>query len=639
MILEKSFLEKYKQIPVDWGPLGLVQYLLAYSRVKKMGGKEDWVDTCARVSNGIYDIQKKHCEEYNRPFTEGKARLDAHKLFTLMFNFKFLPAGRGLWGMGTEAMWTHGQGVLLSCGFFSTESMIQESFRKLMNFSMLGVGCGFDADGAGSRVLQKPRGEIQIDIDDSRQGWVDSVSVLLNAYLTGGPMPLFNYKLIRPRGSILRTFGGTASGPGPLIHLHDMLYQVCEGFIGKHIDTEWIADIGNLIGVCVEAGNIRRSAEIILGKYGDKIFYALKHDEKKLLSHRYMSNNSVKCFVGCDYNEIAEHIMQRGEPGILWLENARRYGRMNGYEDGSDSKVAGVNPCSEMSLENNELCNIGDLFPSRHGSLFEYMRSAKAGYRYLKTVTLMSTGDKDVDEVMHRNRRVGLSQSGIISAFNTHGRHNMLDWCNKTYDFVSGLDADFSAWLDIPRSIRRTTVKPGGSIPLLPGEHGGLNYPIAEYYYRTIRIDKDNPIMERLQKAGYRIEDNAYGSGGNTKVIYFPVHEKHFRKAEKDVSMWEQLENMAALQRYWADNAVSGTVKFSRQESEDISTALEIYDKRLKGVSFLPQDEGVYVQAPYQPIDEATYHEARRGLKTLELEDLGSTATAPSGCDSAGCVV
>jgi len=233
MIFSKVFLDLYRQKQIDWGPIGEVTYSIFYSRLKDTGFKEDWVDSVARVCNGVYDIQKWHCELHNRPWDDSKAIRNAQAMFELIFSFKFTPPGRGLWAMGTEAMWKHGGGVLNNCGFFSTQELNPKPFTLLMHFSMLGVGCGMDTLGKGTRVIQRPgAGEIPHKVGDSREGWVDSVEAILGTYFYGQPMPVFDYSGIRKKGEILKTFGGIASGPGPLIKLHNYIRNLCEAHIG-----------------------------------------------------------------------------------------------------------------------------------------------------------------------------------------------------------------------------------------------------------------------------------------------------------------------------------------------------------------------------------------------------------------------
>jgi len=638
MIFGKQFLDSYRQKRIDWGPIGEVTYSIFYSRLKETGFKEDWVDSVARVCNGVYEIQKWHCELHNRPWDEPKAIRNAHTMFEMIFTFKFTPPGRGLWAMGTDAMWKHGGGVLNNCGFFSTQELNPKPFALLMHFSMLGVGCGMDTLGAGARMVQRPGdGEIYHKVGDSREGWVDSVEALLGSYFYGQPMPVFDYSGVRGKGEILKTFGGIASGPEPLIKLHDYIRKLCEAHVGSKMGSEFIGDLANFIGKCTEAGNIRRAAEILLGEYGDMGFYDLKQDISMVNSHRHMSNNSIKCIPGCDYSEIGKRIRQNCDLGIFWLWNAQRYGRMNGIMDPADMWALGTNPCVEQTLWDRELCNLVETYMARHQNLHQYMRTLKMSFLYSKTVTLMKTGFKETDEIIEKNRRIGCSQSGIIRAFNKHGRANVLDWSDKGYDFLTGLDADYSCWLGINRSIKRTSVKPSGTVPLLCGETGALNYPIAEYYHRTIRVAANHPVIPRLEAANYKMEQSVTDSG--TMVVYFPVHEKDFVKGEADVSMWEQLENAASMQKYWCDNQVSVTIKYTKDEAKDIESALELYENRLKAVSFLEKDTKFYPQAPYQAIDERRYAAELSRLKPLNLTGLTHEAVAATGCDGGKCEV
>jgi adenosylcobalamin-dependent ribonucleoside-triphosphate reductase len=559
-------------------------------------------------------------------------------MFEMIWSFRFLPPGRGLWAMGTEAMWTHGAGVLNNCGFFSTQDLNRKPFSLLMHFSMLGVGCGLDTRGAGSRVVQRPaKGEIQYEIPDTREGWVDSTDLLLSSYLHGGPTPVFDYRKIRPRGALLKTFGGRASGPDPLIDLHSMLRGLWDENVSKLVDSTLLTDTANMMGVCVEMGNIRRVAEIVLGQYDDDAFVSLKDDYAKVAKYRYTSNNTVLCPIGIDYTKLGQHTAISGEPGYAWLENMKWFGRMNGVKDPADWNAMGCNPCVEQTLWDRELCNLVETFPGRHPNLHQYMRTLKMAYLYSKTVTLMKTGFEEVDSVIEKNRRIGCSQSGIIKAFNIHGRSTMRDWNNKCYDFITGLDADYSCWLGIPRSIKRTSIKPSGTVPLLPGETGALNYPISEFYYRTMRIDKDHPVLAKLEEAGYRIEENANGSGN--KVVYFPVQDEKFTRGENDVSMWEQLENAAMYQETWADNQVSTTIKFDEKEAKHLPIALELYQHRLKAVAFLPKNQKFYPQAPYQPCTLDEYGQYKGSLKPVDYSGIVTEGQGTTGCDGDQCTL
>lgn len=644
-ILMKGFVEKYTQIKPDWGPLGEIVFNIFYSRfLEDKERKESWVDCCSRVVTGVYDIQKQHCLENGRPWDDGKAIRDAHTMFALLFDFKFLPPGRGLWSMGTPTTSRHGGAPLNNCGFISTKEMgrgdATEPFTWLMHMSMLGVGVGFDTLGAGQIRIKRPTrvGTVFV-VPDSREGWVEAVRIVLAAYFYGEYLPMFDFTKIRKKGKRINGFGGIAAGPDPLRTLIFALQNILETYIDRLIDSTLIVDIMNLIGRCVVSGNVRRSAEIALGEYGDWEFAALKRDFEKVREYRYISNNSIKCGPWSDYKTLGALTAETGDPGYIWLENMRRFGRMNGVEYGVDYGADGCNPCVEQTLWHRELCNLVELFINRHKNLHEYMATAKVAYRYAKTVSLVKTGFPDTDAIIERHRRIGCSQSGISRAFNRMGTQRVYDWSDKLYDFLTGLDADYSCWLGINRSIKRTSIKPSGTIPLLPGETPALNYPESEFYYRTIRISANDPILRDLERARYRIEPNIYGSegGGETMVVYVPVQEKDFVRSIRDVSMWEQLEHVAGMQQYWADNQVSCTIRFSEKEAKEIPFALELYQNRLKAVSFLPHTE-VMPQAPYQPITEQEYANAvsRHGHLVITGTEDAQTVT---GCDGGSCSI
>jgi ribonucleoside-triphosphate reductase (thioredoxin) len=235
-----------------------------------------------------------------------------------------------------------------------------------------------------------------------------------------------------------------------------------------------------------------------------------------------------------------------------------------------------------------------------------------------------------------RNRRIGCSQSGIIDSFSKHGKREHLRWCDEGYKYLRKLDRVYSDWLCVPLSRKITSVKPSGTVSLLPGVSPGIHYPHSEFYYRTIRIGKGSPLAESLRVANYRVEDAL--EDPNSVVAYFPVHEKHFDRSKTQVSMWEQLENAAAMQSLWADNQVSITVTFKPEESADIKQALELYETRLKSVSFLPMEEHGYVQAPYQTISKDEYDEAVKHLKPVSYKQSTHEVT-DAYCDGDFCAI
>jgi len=819
--LEDNFLAKFIGKQPDWGPLGHITYKRTYARVVEgENRKEEFWETIRRVVEGCYSIQKEHCIKLSLPWTDAKAQKSAQIMYEKIWNFKFLPPGRGLWMMGTEFIARHGSMSLNNCGFASTDDInlkYSKAFQFVMDALMLGVGVGFDTKGAGKITIKKPiEDHFTFQIPDSREGWVESLKLIIEAYLLGKQFPEFDFSLIRPAGQPIRGFGGIASGPEPLMDMLKNIQEILKARIGQPIKSLDILDIMNLIGKCVVSGNVRRSAEIALGEATDLEFIKCKQDKEKLYSHRWASNNSIFAKKGLDYSFIADQISVNGEPGVLWLENAKAYSRMGNPPDHKDKKAAGVNPCitgdtliavadgrnavaikhlaeegndipvyckddkgltvirimrnpritgynekiyevkldddsiikctgnhkfilrnmsyrearklrngdslmisgipkisskkkitqnnkyvkkmaellvengliynhkivsvkligydvvyngtvddyhnygivlnekktktdrpklemiftancGEQTLESFELCCLVESFPSRHESYEEYQDTLKYAYLYAKSVTLVNTHWQETNAVMLKNRRMGISQTGIIEAFVKNGRRTILDWCDKGYKYLRELDEEYSDWLCIPKSIKITTVKPSGTVSLLPGVPPGIHYPHSEYYIRRIRISKNSDLIESIKNAGYYIEDDSYSP--NTIVVEFPVHEQLFERSKDDVSIWEQAENAADYQKYWSDNQVSITITFKQEEANQIKHVLECFEDKLKSVSFLPISDHGYKQAPYEEITKEKFEEMVSKLKPLDLDKTKDRAIGSKFCDSESCEI
>lgn len=518
-----------------------------------------------------------------------------------------------------------------------------------MNLTMLGVGVGYDTLGAGKASINRPTHDVlSVTIPDTREGWIDSLAELLASYLcAGSPTVVFDYSKIRKAGTPIKRFGGVSSGPAPLQRLHDALRSLCEEHMGKPISSTWIVDCCNMIGRCVVAGNVRRSAQIAIGEPHDFEFLHLKTDMGKVAEYRAFSNNSLRAHVGMDYAKSADLTARYGEPGYLWLDNCRMYGRMNGMlPERTDFLAMGTNPCSEQTLEDGELCCLVETYPSHHETLDDYLKTLKLAYLYAKSVTLTATGYLQTDEIIARNRRIGCSMSGVTQAIQKLGASQFIRWCNRGYDFLTGLDASYSDWLSVPESIKRTSVKPSGTVSLLANVSPGIHYAHSEYYIRRVRFQANSPILSQLEAAGYKVVPDIYGQEpgkpANTMVAEFPIHEPYFSKGKDQVSMWEQLELAALMQKYWADNQVSITVHFTEREAKDIPLALEIYQHKLKSVSLLPYNpHELYKLAPYESITEAEYAASAQNLKCVELpyDILDVAQEQVKGCDSDTCEI
>lgn len=644
--LSDTFIDQYRDREVPWGPLGYVTFKRTYARrlsefETDAMGTEEWYQTCRRVIEGMFEMQKQHVYRLGLEWNDNKAQKTAKDAYERLFTLKWTPPGRGLWMMGTKFVNERTAAGLFNCAFRSTRELSTKGgylFSWMMDALMLGIGVGFDTLGAGTVTVQKPEftNEPYI-IDDSREGWVESVKILLNGFFYGSRVPTFDYSAIRPYGAPINGFGGTSSGFGPLKELHDSLTELYTERIGSEVTSVDIVDTENLIGRCVVAGNVRRSAALALGSYDDFNYLQMKNDSEKLAHHRWGSNNSFHAIVGQDYTWHAEQSQKNGEPGYIWLDNARTRGRFADPPRDDDKNVMGFNPCVEQQLEDAELCCLVETFPAKHDTYEDYLATLKIAYLYGKTVTLANTHWAETNAKMLKNRRIGLSQSGVVQAFNKFGRRQMLNWCDNAYEHVRELDKQYSDWLCIPQSVRMTSIKPSGTVSLLNGSTPGIHYPEDEYYIRRIRFAADSEMLNVLREAGYKVEPDEYSP--NTMCVEFPVHEEHFKKGKRELTMWEQLEIAAQYQHYWADNSVSITVTFKSHEAGDIKTALEMYETRLKAVSFLRYEETGYVQAPYEPITREQYEEMVQGITPIQRFSTEEAGEGTKFCDGDSCII
>jgi hypothetical protein len=211
-----------------------------------------------------------------------------------------------------------------------------------------------------------------------------------------------------------------------------------------------------------------------------------------------------------------------------------------------------------------------------------------------------------------------------------------MEWCKNGYVRIEDLDRKYSDWLCVPRSIKRTSVKPSGTVSLLPGASPGVHFEHDEYYLRRIRIQKGSYLVDACRDAGYDVDPCPYQPG--SMVVSFPVCVENFTKSKYDVSMWEQLELVSQMQAYWADNQVSATITFSKEEAGSIAQALEMYETRLKSISFLPLNDHGYKLPPYESITKQQYDDYSSRLSPVDLSQTGHEVE-DKFCDGDKCAL
>lgn len=662
--LTDDFVEKYQNTDPKFGfnGLGLLTYYRTYSRLKEDGTNEQWYETVRRVVEGCYSLQKEYILNNDLGWNDNKAQESAQEMYDRMFKMKFLPPGRMLWAMGTPIIHEKKVGqALFNCAFVSTDQMgrsLEDAtlpFTFMMDMSMVGVGVGFDVAGAQRLKIYKPQSEEEVFIiPDTREGWVESLRRLLASYFqqhfigTPGFTLRFDYSKIRSAGVTIKGFGGISSGPAPLENLHEQVRSVLEKEHDKYISLTVITDIMNMIGQCVVAGNVRRTAQIALGNVDNEEYRKLKDyswdaEEKIYTGSRaeraaygWASNNSVFVDNQTEFEEVANQTVINGEPGYIFMDNIRAFSRMCDPADYKDSKAKGTNPCGEQSLESFELCCLVETFPSRAESKADYLRTLKFAYMVGKTATLVSTTWHQTNRVQKRNRRIGTSVTGVTNFIDRNSLETLRDWLQDGYHEIQKWDEIYSSWLCVPRSIKTTSVKPSGTVSLLAGVNPGCHFPEFDYYIRRVRIAKTSALVPALEEAGLDIEDDVMDN--SSVVVSFPVHNQG--RSQKDVSIWEQVSLATFLQTYWSDNQVSCTVTFKPEEANQIAPILDYFKYSLKSISFLPKLEvGAYAQMPYEAITREKYVEMASKLQPIKYVNHEEDAEAEKFCNNDVCTI
>ncbi len=577
--LAEVHVDALSEIPARFGynGYGELVYYRTYSRKKPQNheeasldrdfwtGQENWHDTCLRVINGTFTIRKDHYLKNHIPWDESRWQQYAFNFGKALIRMEWLPPGRGLWAMGTEFVYQRGSMALYNCAFTNlTCDHLSEDLEWLMDSLMVGCGVGWYAE-RSSVPHYIPVGTYTYTIGDTREEWARSVKLLVDAYTKpGARLPKFDYSSIRKKGLPIRGFGGLASGPEPLLKLHNQITKVFNRYIHGKVDVVQLkSDLANMIGCCVVAGNVRRSAEIGMGWIDDPTFkdlkdYSLMPDREE---YGWMSNNTVMCEESEHFamlGEVARRVPLRGEPGVANLRNFRK-GRLNGKKHWKKDAARGSNPCGEITLEHRETCNVVETCPTNCPDLDSWYRACEFAAFYASTVSLLPTHQPSTNAVVTRNRRIGVGIIDYTGWVANEGQHKVIGALRKGYEIVSTTNRVINAEAGVPEAIKKTTVKPGGTTPKLVGKTPGAGFATFSYTLRRTRIASNHPMIPLLREAGIPMEPEVNDPQG-TLVIEYPIYQSG-RTADQ-VSIWEQAMNIVTLQREWSDNAVSNTIYF-----------------------------------------------------------------------------
>lgn len=553
----------------EFGYSGFGEFIFyrTYSRTKPNGYKETWNDVVIRVTEGIFSIRKDWYLKNNIHWDESFWQHYAQHFAISLFRMEWMPPGRGLWAMGTDYIYERGSMALQNCGFTRLGKYLGDDCAWLMDALMCGVGVGFMPERDDDLVVFMPKDVYSFNIPDTREGWVESVKLLIDCYTNPGlAKPIFDYTSIRGPGLPIRGFGGISSGPAPLSILHCQI----EDFFKKYLEEGWYdsvllkTDLANAIGCAVVSGNVRRSAQLSCLSINDPIFLDLK--DYTIFPYRanigWMSNNSVILEEPEDFEAlglIAERVITNGEPGYINKRNMR-YGRIGKNDNVREDHAIGFNPCGEQPLEDKELCTLAETCPTRCDTMDQWLRACEYATVYASTVTLLPTHQAETNRVMCRNRRIGVGIIDVSGLKHALGTSLVIKWLRKGYEKIRKTNQWINSEAGVPEAIRVTTIKPGGTVPKVVGRTSGAGNPTFDYTLRRVRVARNSQLCKLLDKAKVPCEPDV-NQPDTTLVYSFPILQGPAKPADR-VSLWEQAMNLVMLQREWSDNAVSNTLYF-----------------------------------------------------------------------------
>ncbi len=622
---------------IPWGEVGYPVFKRTYARPIN-NRTEEWHETVERVVSACND-------QLGCGFSENEQQ----ELREIMLDLKGTVAGRFLWQLGTETVDRLGLPSLQNCAFVVVDNPIRP-FTWAFEMLMLGSGVGFNIQRHNIGKLPKPYTNVKIErmdandadfiVPDSREGWVELLRRVLEASFVTGKGFTFATHLIRSKGSPIKGFGGTASGPEDLVWGMMEINKILNSKWGDSLTSVDCLDVMNIIGRIVVAGNVRRSAQIAIGDADDELYLNAKRwDLGNIPNWRAMSNNSVICSnIHQLHPSFWDGYNGNGEPyGIINLDAARRMGRTNEtwYPD---PEVQGFNPCAEQGLANFETCCLAEIYLPNITSYEELKRVARYLYRVNKHSLAIKCAVPETEDIVHRNMRMGIGVTGYLQA-----TEEQRSWLSDCYTYLRAYDKEYSALCEFPESIKLTTVKPSGTLSLLAGVTPGAHPAYSQYYIRRIRMASGTPLVKAAKDAGYPVEfvrnfDGTEDKG--TEVVSFPCKFPEGTKLAAEMTAIDQLEVIKRLQKDWSDNAVSVTIYYRLHELEAIKQWLVENLHVVKSVSFLLHNDHGFDQAPLEEITKEVYEQMSQSVTPLvSLDGILFDDVSIDDCDTGACPV
>jgi len=623
--------------------------------------RETWDETVQRYFNFFQEWLK---EKHDYDLVNGQRA----ELENSVKALKVMPSMRCLMTAGEALRKENVAGY--NCSYIKVDS--PRSFDEILYVLMNGTGVGFSVEEEYTSKLPAVPEELYdtdttIVVADSKLGWAKAYKELVGM-LYAGAVPQWDVSKVRPAGAPLKTFGGRASGPQPLVDLFQFTVETFKNSTGRKLKPIECHDIVCKVAEIVVVGGVRRSALISLSNLNDgEMRYAKSGSWWENNVQRALANNSVnykeKPDVGTFMREwLSLYDSKSGERGIYNGAAARKaVERLNERYRGDDGEFVtrrtpkddfGTNPCSEIILRSREFCNLSEVVVRADDtiqSLKDKVRVATILGTFQSTLTDFKYLSKEWKRNCDEERLLGVSLTGIMDNNLTNGKVGMdklAEVLEELRNVAYQTNCEWADRLGIPRSAAITCVKPSGTVSQLVDSASGIHARHNPYYIRTVRADNKDPLCQMMKEQGFPYEPDVT-KPDHTTVFSFPMKSPEGAVCRMDMTALEQLELWKVYQEQWCEHKPSVTI--SVKEHEWVEVASWVYENfdNISGISFLPFSEHTYRQAPYQDCTEQEYLEALELMpetvdwsKLSDYESKDYTAGSQElACSAGGCEV
>ena len=603
------------------------------------GRREKWGETVARY---VEYFKSKFPQDY-----------PAQELYKAISNLEVMPSMRALMTAGPALERDPIAGF--NCSFVAIDDV--RAFDEVLYVLMCGTGVGFSVE--RQHIVNLPNVpklltpiDHTIHVRDSKGGWAGAFRELI-ANLYSGYIPQWDVSQVRAAGERLKTFGGRASGPQPLVDLFEFTVKLFKRAKGRKLESIECHDLVCKIADIVVVGGVRRSALISISNLSDDRMRNAKNGNWwEGFGHRALANNSASYTDRPGMEVWMKEMMalyesRCGERGVFNLHAAHRKATESGRR--LVELIAGTNPCAEILLRSCGLCNLSEVIIRAGDSLATLKQKVK-----LATIigTFQSTllNFRYVRDIWRQNqeeeRLLGVSLTGIMDhEVLSQTNEDCVRWLQELKATAIETNRKWAAKLGINPAAAITCVKPSGTVSQLTDSASGIHARHAPYYLRTVRADKKDPLAQLMRAQGFFVED-AFGKEDSTDVFYFPQKTNPNAVFRNDRTAIEQLEHYLLFQKHWSEHNVSNTIYYHEDEFLEVAAWMYKHFDELAGVSLLPHTDHVYKQAPYIDCDKTTYLKHLNKLPNMDWTHLkqyetsdNSVNTKELACSAGGCEI